>query len=250
MKSVASSPWPKSFFVYRGIESAHPLPRAQRFSVMKRSTVSFARLSRAVICVGAVLAAFAAFGNTAAHAGTVYSISNSLSGTSVQNGWTVAGTIELQDNTVFGTIFSSDIKSWQWTATKPDSSPYSGNSLTGNIYSLGGFNATATGLYFNDDQQAALELIGTGNSTLGWDNLYGSARFVLTDPESQPTAKFMVQPMDFPFDQTYGYQIAVTSSVPEIDPASFGSVAAFLTGALGLIEQRRRRRGRATALTA
>ena len=39
------------------------------------------------------------------------------------------------------------------------------------------------------------------------------------------------------------------SSVPEIDPASFGSVAAILTGAFGLIEQRRRRRGTATALT-
>ena len=48
---------------------------------MNRPTVSFARMSRAVICVGVVLAAFAAFGRTAAHAGTVYSISNSLSKT-------------------------------------------------------------------------------------------------------------------------------------------------------------------------
>jgi len=39
------------------------------------------------------------------------------------------------------------------------------------------------------------------------------------------------------------------SSVPEIDPASFGSVAALLTGAFGLIEQRRRRRGKAIAVT-
>jgi hypothetical protein len=39
-------------------------------------------------------------------------------------------------------------------------------------------------------------------------------------------------------------------SVPEIDPASFVSVAAFLTGAFGLIEQRRRRRGTAAGLTA
>ena len=42
---------------------------------------------------------------------------------------------------------------------------------------------------------------------------------------------------------------AAPTSVPEIDPASFGSVAAFLTGAFGLIEQRRRRRGTAIAVT-
>jgi len=42
---------------------------------------------------------------------------------------------------------------------------------------------------------------------------------------------------------------AAPTSVPEIDPASFGSVAAFLTGAFGLIEQRRRRRGAAIAVT-
>ena len=40
------------------------------------------------------------------------------------------------------------------------------------------------------------------------------------------------------------------TSVPEIDPAGFGSVAALLTGAFGLIEQRRRRRSTATALIA
>jgi len=39
------------------------------------------------------------------------------------------------------------------------------------------------------------------------------------------------------------------TSVPEIDPASFGSVAALLTGAFGLIEQRRRRRSTSIALT-
>jgi len=38
-------------------------------------------------------------------------------------------------------------------------------------------------------------------------------------------------------------------AVPEIDSASFGSVAACLTGAYALIEQRRRRRGKATAVT-
>jgi hypothetical protein len=43
---------------------------------------------------------------------------------------------------------------------------------------------------------------------------------------------------------------AAPAPVPEIDPASFGSVAAVLTGAFSLIEQRRRRRGNAIAATA
>jgi len=43
---------------------------------------------------------------------------------------------------------------------------------------------------------------------------------------------------------------ALTSSVPEIDPAGFGSVAALLTGAFGLIEQRRRRRSETIARSA
>jgi len=55
----------------------------------------------------------------------------------------------------------------------------------------------------------------------------------------------------FPYTDTLMMTVyaSSSSSVPEIDPASFGSVAAFLTGAFGLIEQRRRRRGTATALT-
>jgi hypothetical protein len=46
------------------------------------------------------------------------------------------------------------------------------------------------------------------------------------------------------------YVAPSTSSVPEIDPAGFGNVAALLTGAFGLIEQRRRRRGASIALSA
>ena len=218
---------------------------------MKRSTVSFAHLSRAVICVGVVLAAFAAFGRTAAHAGTVYSISNSLSGTSVQNGWTVAGTIELQDNTVFGTITDSDIKSWQWTATK-ENTTLSGNSATERKQSYG-LNATAAGLYMPTTFSFLfLRDLPFENISLTWQT-YPQSQFQLVDQATSGT-QFLVQPMDFPIDNAYGYLFAVPysapSSVPEIDPASFGSVAALLTGAFGLIEQRRRRRGGATALTA
>jgi hypothetical protein len=212
-------------------------------------------MSRAVISAGVVLTAFAAIGHTAAHAGTVYSILNSLSGTSVQNGWTVAGTIELQDNTVFGAISQSDIKSWEWTATNPNSNTtYSANSVTGEAYFYGNFNATATGFYGSN---AGFDLFlpdGSFNKMLFWGD-GGGSRFSLYD-FTQPGSGyelFSVSPMDFPTDNAYGVQIAATpsvpSSVPEIDPASFGSVAAVLTGAFGLIEQRRRRRGAATPLT-
>jgi hypothetical protein len=246
---------------------------------MKRSTVSFARLFRAVICVGVVLAAFAAFGRTAAHAGTVYSISNSLSGTSVQNGWTVAGTIELQDSTAFGTITRSDIKSWQWTASK-ENTIYSVNSAgptsktsfdTSNSMPI---TATATGLYITapnrvgDFRYATFDLGQTGDPSndqdqlvLGWNSMAGPvsvAEFYLFNYSRPPNTLFNVSNMDFLVDNAYGYQFATRSadpspppsSVPEIDPASFGSVAALLTGAFGLIEQRRRRRGLATGLIA
>ena len=219
---------------------------------MTRSTVSFARLSRAVISAGVVLAAFAAFGRTAAHAGTVYSFSNSLSGTSVQNGWTVAGTLELQDNTVFGTITDSDIKSWQWTATK-ENTTLSANSVTGRAVSTG-LNATAAGLYMPTNYSVLFlsESFGPFDIALKWQT-FPQSQFQLDDQATSGT-QFLVQPMDFPIDNAYGYQFATPysapSSVPEIDPASFGSVAALLTGAFGLIEQRRRRRGTATGLTA
>ncbi len=44
--------------------------------------------------------------------------------------------------------------------------------------------------------------------------------------------------------------VAPTSSVPEIDPATGGSALSLVAGVLAMIEQRRRRRGLATGLTA
>jgi hypothetical protein len=213
-------------------------------------------MSRAVISIGVVFIAFAAIGHTVAHAGAVYSFSNSLSGTSVQNGWTVAGTLELQDNTVFGTITDSDIKSWQWTATK-ENTTLSANSVSvsGRTMSTG-LNATAAGLYMPTTMSFLFltDSIGPFDIALKWQT-FPSSTFQLQDQTAPgEQTQFLVQPMDFPIDNAYGYQFAVPysapSSVPEIDPASFGSVAALLTGAFGLIEQRRRRRGTATALTA
>ena len=205
---------------------------------MNKPTNSFARMSRAVISAGVVLAAFVAFGNPAAHAGPIYSILNSLSGTSVQNGWSVAGTIELQDNTVFGTITDSDIKSWQWTATK-ENTTLSGNSATGRTQSYG-LNATAAGLYMPTTMKFLFleDSIQGQDIKLQWQT-FPQSTFNLDDQ----TTQFLVQPMDFPIDNAYGYQFAVPysapSSVPEIAPNSLGSVLALVLGSLGLLERRR-----------
>ena len=124
---------------------------------MKRFLSSCARLSRFAISISLGLTALATLGHTAAHAGTIYSLSNSLSGTSVQNGWTISGSIELQDSTSFGAITSSSIKNWNWTASKPGSSSVSASSAAGfvNLFTFpsGGVTATATGLYFQAPQQ-------------------------------------------------------------------------------------------------
>jgi len=217
-------------------------------------------MSRVIISVGLVLTALATLGHTAAHAGTVYSLSNTLSGTSGQNGWTVAGTIELQDNTVFGAISSSDIKSWQWTLTKLGSTTLSADSLTGSVYLLSdpeGLIATATGLYY--DQNSREVTFGLYNSdgtkTLAWKNMaFVAASFEANDYDGSPAQLFNVFPANFPtsLDGQY-YQFATPfaapSSVPEIDPATGGSALSLVAGVLAMIEQRRRR-GLSTALTA
>ena len=184
---------------------------------MKRFLSSCARLSRGIISIGLGLTAFAALGHTAAHAGTIYSLSNSLSGTSVQNGWTISGSIELQDNTAFGAITTSDIKSWSWTATKPGSTPYSESNGYKEIYG-GPITATATGIYVaTGDNNTNYLVLGDQNQNLnlGWSNYLGTS-FRLFDFQATPYSKFYVAPMDFPVNATYGYQIATTAvALPE-----------------------------------
>ena len=144
---------------------------------MKRFLSSCARLSRFAISISMGLTASATLGHTAAHAGTIYSISNSLSGTSVQSGWTVSGSIELQDATAFGSITSSSIKNWNWTASKPGSSSVSASSAAGfvNLFTFpaGNITATATGLYFQDGNvDVTLALAGNSGAGLSWDNTF------------------------------------------------------------------------------
>ena len=210
---------------------------------MKRFLSSCARLPRVVISIGLGLTTLAALGHTAAYAGTVYSISNSLSGTSVQSGWTVSGSIELHDTTAFGAITSSDIKNWNWTASKPGSSSLSASSATnGQTNTYGPLTATATGLYVAQGDNFVSFGLGdqAGNSFLAWENYYGT-RFQLFDFLSNPYTKFSVAPMDFPVNATYGYQIA-TTAIPLPEPST--CVMALAGLACGGYTMFRRRRAR------
>jgi hypothetical protein len=213
-------------------------------SLMKRFLSSCARLPRVVISIGLGLTALAPLGHTAAYAGTVYSISNSLSGTSVQNGWTIAGTIELQDTTAFGAITASDIKSWSWTASKPGNSDVSASSPGyTNLFSYpaGGITATATGLYYKTNLDININLADADfNVSLYWgaNSTNVPSSFQATDYTSPQSELFSVAPADLPTDATYGYRFATPSAVPE--PSTCASVLAGLAcGGYSLFRRRR-----------
>jgi hypothetical protein len=66
----------------------------------------------------------------------------------------------------------------------------------------------------------------------------------------QPSDPSDIRVYDGPFYQfTIGNNESAPSSVPEIDPATGGSALSLVAGVLAMIEQRRRRRGSAIALT-
>jgi len=211
---------------------------------MKRFLSSCARLPRVVISIGLGLTAFATLGHTATYAGQVYSISNSLSGTSVQNGWTIAGTIELQDTTAFGAITASDIKSWSWTASKPGSSDVSASSPGyTNLFSYpaGGITATATGLYYKTNLDININLADADfNVSLYWgaNSTNVPSSFQAGDYTSPQPELFSVAPADLPTDATYGYRFATPAAVPE--PSTCASVLAGLAcGGYSLFRRRR-----------
>jgi len=209
---------------------------------MKRFLSSCARLPRVVISIGLGLTAFATLGHTAIYAGQVYSISNSLSGTSVQNGWTIAGTIELQDTTAFGAITASDIKSWSWAASKPGSSDVSASSPGyTNLFSYpaGGITATATGLYYKTNLDIAISLADSGyDKYLSWQATSGNDSSISAMDYTSGEELFAVFPVDLPTDATYGYRFATPSAVPE--PSTCASVLAGLAcGGYSLFRRRR-----------
>ena len=143
----------------------------------------------------------------------------------IQNGWTLSGTI-----TVTGTgsgLSDADISSYTYTVTKgSSSSTYS--SSDGGYVNTRGLLATATELivpYWQDPVSSYLQLFTPygerGEAQLRWGTDDGefSAAYWAYDgfwSESDPS---------YPLNGPEGWVIgAVTSAVPEIDPAGFGPV--------------------------
>ena len=111
------------------------------------------------------------------------------------------------------------------------------NSLNGNVTTVGtnggpsaygAFDMTGNILEWND-------LTGTANSNR---ELRGGA---YSQSASQLSSSYSLTRVSSFEDLIVGFRLAspVAAPIPEIDPAGFGSVAALITGALGLIERRR-----------
>ena len=141
---------------------------------------------------------------------------------------------------MFGTITDSDIKSWQWTATK-ENTTLSVNSANGLTQSYG-LNATAAGLYMPTTFSFLfLRDLPFENISLTWQT-YPSSTFQLQD-ETAPgeRTQFLVQPMDFPIDNTYGYQFA-TPAVAVPEPSTYAIALAGLACGGSVVFRRRRAR--------
>ena len=110
------------------------------------------------------------------------------------------------------------------------------NGQDGNVTTVG--TNGGSGAYGTFDMNGNVaewnDLTGAAGSTRGlWGGSYGTFANALAstnDSVNGPVAT----------NNSIGFRLAaLTTAVPEIDPAGFGSVAALLTGALGLIERRR-----------
>ena len=163
-----------------------------------------------------------------------YDVTNA---TSVQNGYSLSGYIE-----VSGTGTISSLSSFNLTATKPSESTLTFDSGTSTPYNAINLFATASALYVPD---SSLLTIGGEEMFIGWINNY----LFPADQDSvtlyQAGAGILLAWDSNSYDNTdvNGWRIgsaqAAPSSVPEIDPNSLGSVLALVLGSLGLLERRR-----------
>jgi sulfatase modifying factor 1 len=102
--------------------------------------------------------------------------------------------------------------------------------FSNSVSAYGTFDQTGNVFEWND-------LTGAGDSARGLrgGNWYDSAVYLSSSYRGVLAPSYTLL--------NVGFRLAspVASGVPEIDPAGFGSVAALLTGALGLLERRRKR---------
>lgn len=191
---------------------------------------------RLVTCAWAC--ALAAGAAPSADAEIVYTMTNA---SSLQNGWTLSGTI-MVTGTGSG-LSSADITGWSYTVSEGSTSHSYSSADAGTYVNTYELLATATELivpYPASPGRPYLQMNALfGAANLYWttggseDTPYYSAAHVVTQLWSEYNPAY-------PSTTTEGWVIGtVTSAVPEIDPAGFGSVLALVAGALGVFERRR-----------
>ena len=173
--------------------------------------------------------------------------------TAGQSGWVISGSMTVSQ---LGTITPDKILSFSWTATSGTTSfGGSGNgSLTSLSSGIGTAHLDATLTSLNLPDQNAFSLYSSPYvGSLYWrNNLYAASDYYAATSGGGPQFRSETySPMEGSA-WTIGTNAAAPtpSSVPEIDPATGGSALSLVGGAIAMIEQRRRRRGKAIALTA
>jgi hypothetical protein len=166
-------------------------------------------------------------------AAIIYDITNA---TSVQNGYSLSGSIE-----VSGTGNDVSLSSFNLTATKADNPTLTFSSALGDF--AGGGNLIATNSGFYVPVGGTLQISGSGMSqSLNWLNDWFGDTFYSAATNITPVTVFW-NSGSYPITDGNSWQIGsvqgAPSSVPEIDPNSLGSVLALVLGSLGLLERRR-----------
>jgi len=182
----------------------------------------------------AALAAFAlAVAAAPSFAGIIYNITNA---SSVQNGYSLSGSIE-----VSGTGNDVSLSSFNLTATKADNPTLTFSSALRDTYGSGNLIATNSGFYV--PVNGTLQIFKSDFSqSLNWLNDWFGETYYSAATNIAPVTLFW-NSETFPITDENGWRIgSVTpSAVPEIDPAAGGSVLSLVAGVLAMIEQRRRR---------
>jgi len=187
--------------------------------------------------------------HTALAENITYNWNNYVAG---QSGWIISGSMTVSQ---LGTITSDKILSFSWTATSGTTS--FGGSGNGSLTSLA---TSGTGTAHLDATLTGLNLPNATTFSLYSSPYLGSLNWQNNSNSSSRYCAASLGGLQFDsstYSPTEGSAWTIgtnaasptPSSVPEIDPATGGSALSLVGGAIAMIEQRRRRRGKAFALT-
>ena len=154
----------------------------------------------------AALAAFALAGTAApSFAGIIYNITNA---TSVQNGYSLSGSIE-----VSGTGNDASLSSFNLTATKADNPTLTFSSVLGDMWGSGNLIATDSALYV--PAAGTLQIFKADFSqSLNWLNEYFGSTFYSAALNVAPATVFW-NSGSYPITDGNSWQIGSVQAVPE-----------------------------------